>query len=387
MLDEMPHRDHFSWGSILIAYYQANLPQKTLAIFPAMFTLDKLQPNHIVFASLVKACACLGATRQGRQVHARFVISPFCDNDFVKSSLVDTNAKCGLSGDAHPVFDSIKFKDSVSWNAMLSVYARSGRRNEALEMFETVPDRNLSLLELGKQIHGIVIAFGYESSLFISNALVDMYAKCSDIVAAKNIFGRMRRKDVVSWTSIIVGEAQHGRAEEALAIYDAMVSAGVKPSEVTFVGLTYACSHVGLVSRGRKLFKSMTDDYGISPSLKHYKCFVDLRSRSGHLAEAENVIKAMPFKPNKHTWKFLLSACKQHGNTQMGIRVPNQLLSLKSDDPATYIFLSDVYASAAMWEHVLKVRKLMALVEVKKEMGCSRIDIGKESQVFHAGKP
>ncbi|KAJ0092360.1 hypothetical protein Patl1_27005 [Pistacia atlantica] len=226
-------------------------------------TTDKasahIKHNHIVFASLVKACACLGATRQGKQVHACFVISPFCDNDFVKSSLVDTYAKCGLPDDSHPVFDSIKFKDSVSWNAMLSAYARSGRRNEALEMFETVPDRNLveiveplvlssivgscsnlALLELGKQIHGIVIAIGYESGLFISNALVDMYAKCSDIVAAKNIFGRMRRKDVVSWTSIIVGEAQHGRAEEALAIYDAMVSAGVKPSEVTFVGLIYA---------------------------------------------------------------------------------------------------------------------------------------------------
>ncbi|KAJ0093760.1 hypothetical protein Patl1_26983 [Pistacia atlantica] len=180
----------------------------------------------------LKAYACSGATRQGKKVHAPFVISPFCDNDFVKSSLVDMYAKCGLPDDAHAVFDSIKFKDSVSWNAMLSAYARSGRKNEALEMFERVPDRNLekrrvdivepvvlssivgscanlALLGLGKQIHGIVIALGYESSLFISNALVDMYAKCSDIVAAKNILERMGRKDVVSWTSIIVGEAQH----------------------------------------------------------------------------------------------------------------------------------------------------------------------------------
>ncbi|KAJ0035704.1 hypothetical protein Pint_26367 [Pistacia integerrima] len=107
VLDEMPHRDHFSWGSILIAY------------------------------------ACLGATRQGKQVRARFVISPFCDNDFVKSSLVDTYAKCGLRDDAHAVFNAIKFKDLGSWNTMLSAYARSGRKNEALEMFERVPDRNL----------------------------------------------------------------------------------------------------------------------------------------------------------------------------------------------------------------------------------------------------
>ncbi|XP_031273271.1 pentatricopeptide repeat-containing protein At4g14050, mitochondrial [Pistacia vera] len=436
MLDEMLHRDHVSWASILTAYNQANVPHKTLAIFPVMFTLDKLQPDHFVFATLVKACASLGAPRQGKQVHARFLISPFCDDDVVKSSLVDMYVKCGLPDDAQAVFDSIKFKNSVSWTAMLYGYARSGRKNEALEMFERVPVRNLfswtalisgfvhsgngtdafylfikmrregvdivdplvlssivgscanlASLELGKQIHGLVIALGYESCLFISNALVDMYAKCSDIVAAKNIFGRMRRKDVVSWTSIIVGAAQHGRAEEALAIYDAMVSAGVKPNEVTFVGLIYACSHVGLVSRGRKLFKSMTDDYGISPSLQHYTCLLDLLSRSGHLAEAENVIQAMPFKPDEPTWAALLSACKQHGNTQMGTRVANQLLSLKPEDPSTYILLSNVYASAAMWEHVSKVRRLMAHMEVKKEPGYSCIDTGKESQVFHAGEP
>ncbi|KAJ0093363.1 hypothetical protein Patl1_26102 [Pistacia atlantica] len=411
-------------------------PTKLSPSSPAMFTLDKLQPDHFVFATLVKACASLGAPRQGKQVHARFVISPFCDDDVVKSSLVDMYVKCGLPDDAHAVFNSIKFKNSVSWTAMLSGYARSGRKNEAFEMFERVPVRNLfswtalisgfvqsgngtdafylfikmrregvdigeplvlssivgscanlASLELGKQIHGLVIALGYESSLFISNALVDMYAKCSDIVAAKNIFGRMRRKDVVSWTSIIVGAAQHGRAEEALAIYDAMVSAGVKPNEVTFVGLIYACSHVGLVSRGRKLFKSMTDDYGISPSLQHYTCLLDLLSRSGHLAEAENVIQAMPFKPDEPTWAALLSACKQHGNMQMGTRVANQLLSLKPEEPSTYILLSNFYASAAMWEHVSKVRKLMAHMEVKKEPGYSCIDTGKESQVFHAGEP
>ncbi|KAL7209934.1 hypothetical protein ACSBR1_031493 [Camellia fascicularis] len=69
---------------------------------------------------------------------------------------------------------------------------------------------NLAALELGKQIHCLVLSLGYESSLFVSNALVDMYAKCSDILAAKTIFDTMCRRDIVSWTSIIVGMAQHG---------------------------------------------------------------------------------------------------------------------------------------------------------------------------------
>lgn len=435
LFDEIPHRDHVSWASILTAHNQANLPERTLSLFPVMFTVDGLQPDHFVFASLVKACACLGAIRQGKQVHGRYLLSPFCEDDVVKSSLVDMYAKCGLPDDAYAVFCSISLRNSVSWTAMISGYARSGRKSDAIEMFRRAPVKNLyswtalisglvqsgngsdafdlfiemlregidivdplvlssivgacanlAVLELGRQVHGLVIALGYESCLFISNALVDMYAKCSDILSAKDIFGRMHRRDVVSWTSIIVGAAQHGQAEEALALYDEMVRAGTKPNEVTFVGLLYACSHVGLVSKGRHLFESMAADYGIRPSLQHYTCLMDLLSRSGRLDEAEKVLNSVPFKLDEATWAALLSACKHHRNTQMGIRVANHLLSLNPEDPSTYILLSNVYAGACMWENVSKVRKLMADMDVKKRPGYSSIDIGKERQVFYAGE-
>ncbi|PNT57792.1 hypothetical protein POPTR_001G321700v4 [Populus trichocarpa] len=435
LFDEMPQRDHVSWASILTAYNQAKLPNKTLSIFHYMFTTDRLQPDHFVYATLLKACASLCSLRLGKQVHARFVLSPFVDDDVVKSSLVDMYAKCGLPSIARSVFDSILVKTSVSWTAMLSGYARSGLKDEAMELFLRTPVRNLyswtalisglvqsgycidgcymfiemrregvdivdplvlssvvgacanlAVLGLGKQIHGLVIGSGYESCLFISNALVDMYAKCSDILAARNVFNRMLHRDVVSWTSIIVGAAQHGRAKEALDLYDQMVLAEIKPNEVTFVGLIYACSHAGLVSKGRKLFKAMIEDYRISPSLQLFTCFLDLLSRSGHLNEAEDLIKTMPHKPDEPTWAALLSACKHHGNTEMGVRIADRLLSLNMHEPSTYVLLSNVYAGAGKWEQMSRVRKLMTDMEVKRKPGYSSIDLGKESQVFHAGE-
>ncbi|PSS35647.1 Pentatricopeptide repeat-containing protein [Actinidia chinensis var. chinensis] len=435
VFDEMPHRDPVSWATLLTAHNQAKLPHRTLSVFPNMFTLDGLQPDHFVLASLVKACASLGATKLGKQVHARFIISPFCDDDVVKSSLVDMYAKCGLLDSASLVFESIYQKSSVSLTAMISGYARSGLKSEAVELLRGMSEKNLfswtalisglvqsghwvdgfhlfiemrrkgvdivdpfslssivgasanlAALELGKQVHCLVLALGYESSLFVSNALVDMYAKCSDVLAAKRIFDTMCQRDIVSWTSIIVGMAQHGRAEEALSLYDKMILAGLKPNEVTFVGLIYACSHVGLVSKGRYLFKSMVEDYGLSPSLQHYTCLLDLYSRSGHLEEAENLLKAMPFKPDEAAWAALLSACKRHGNTQMGIRVANHLLRLEPEDPSTYILLSNAYAGAAMWENVSRVRKRITVMEFKKEPGYSCVDLGKESMVFCAGE-
>ncbi|XP_050237384.1 pentatricopeptide repeat-containing protein At4g14050, mitochondrial [Mercurialis annua] len=435
LFDEMPQRDQVSWASILTACNLANFPNKTLSSFPTMLASDGLEPDHFIYATLVKACSSLSAVRQGMQVHARFILSPFSNDDVVKSSLVDMYAKCGLPETARAVFDSILVKNAVSWTAMISGYARSGIKTEAIELFSRLPMRNLyswtalisglvqsgkgidgcylflemrkegvdivdplvlssvvgacanlAVLEFGKQLHGLVISLGYESCLFISNALVDMYAKCSDILAAKSIFDRMIRRDVVSWTSIIVGAAQHGRAKEALDLYDDMILAGVKPNEVTFVGLIYSCSHTGLVDEGRSFFESMIKDYGIKPSLQHFTCLLDLLSRSGHLEEAENLINRMPFEPDEPTWAALLSACKHHRNTEMGLRVADQLLNLNPEDPSTYILLSNVYAGAGVWKRVSMVRKLMESREVKKEPGYSTVTLAKEIQVFHAGE-
>ncbi|KAK7387606.1 hypothetical protein VNO78_28522 [Psophocarpus tetragonolobus] len=436
LFDALPQRDPVAWATLLTACNLSNRPHHALSISRSLLS-SGFHPDHFVFASLVKACANLGAlhVKLGKQVHARFFLSPFSHDDVVKSSLVDMYAKFGLPDYGRAVFYSISSLNSISWTAMISGYARSGQKFEAFQLFSQTPYRNLfawtalisglvqsgngveafhvflemrhegvsvtdplvlssvvgacanlALWELGKQIHALVITLGYESCLFISNALIDMYAKCSDLVAAKYIFCEMCRKDVVSWTSIIVGTAQHGQAEEALALYDGMVLSGVKPNEVTFVGLIHACSHAGLVSKGKALFRSMVEDCGITPSLQHYTCLLDLFSRSGHLDEAENLVRAMPVNPDEPTWAALLSACKHHGNTQMAVRIANHLLNLKLEDPSSYILLSNVYAGAGMWKNVSKVRKLMLVMDVKKEPGYSSVDLGKESHVFYAGE-
>ncbi|KAJ0810500.1 putative tetratricopeptide-like helical domain superfamily, DYW domain-containing protein [Helianthus annuus] len=435
LFDEMPQRDPVSWASILTAFNRANLPNRSISIFPNMFVHDCLQPDHFVFASLLNSCAALNALHLGRQVHAQFVLSAFSSDDITKSSLVDMYVKCGAVDIARAVFDTIRLKNSVSWTAMISGYARSGRKSEAVELLRDMKiqslfswtalvsgliqsghfvsamrlfvemkqegikivdpfilssvlgaSANLAALELGKQVHCLVTKLGFESSLYVCNALIDMYAKCSDITAAKIAFRYTIKKDVVSWTSIIIGLAQHGKAKEALALYDDMILTGLKPNEVTFVGLIYACSHVGLVNTGRDLFKSMVDDYGLNPNLQHYTCLLDLYSRSGYLDEAENLLNTMPFEVDEAVWASLLSACKRFGKTQMGIRVADRLMGLGVEDPSTYILLSNTYAGASMWEHVAKVRKLMVVTDVKKEPGYSCVHLGKETEVFYAGE-
>ncbi|KAL6501600.1 hypothetical protein OROGR_026733 [Orobanche gracilis] len=435
LFDEMPDKDVASWTSIFTVHNQENLPKHTLILFSDMMSGGGPQPDHFIFASLVNACASLTALKPGLQLHAQFAVSSYSNDDVVKSSLVDFYSKCGLPDEASKVFNSIASKNVVSWTSLMYGYARMGRKTEALQLLGDMPRKNfyswtalisgfmqcgncvesfeifnelrreevemeepfifsslivgsasLAMLELGRQVHKLVISIGYECSSYLSNSLIDMYAKCSDISSADKIFENMKERDIVSWTSIIVGMAQHGRADEALSLYNEMILAGLKPNEVTFTGLMYACSHTGLVDKGRQLFNSMVVDYGLKPSLQHYTCLVDLYSRSGFLKEAENILNSMPFKPDEAVWASLLSACSQTGKNKIGIRVANYLLQLRPEDPSTCILMSNIYARAAMWERVSTLRKLMVGLELKKKPGYSCVDLGKENEVFYAGE-
>lgn len=114
----------------------------------------------------------------------------------------------------------------------------------------------------------------------------------------------------VSWNTIIVGYARHGFGKEALRIFESMTRSGVKPDEVTMVGVLSACSHSGVVDIGTEYFYTMDRDYGITSNSKHYTCMIDLLGRAGCLDDAQNLMKNMPFEPDAATWGALLGASR-----------------------------------------------------------------------------
>ncbi|KAK7256994.1 hypothetical protein RIF29_30648 [Crotalaria pallida] len=143
---------------------------------------------------------------------------------------------------------------------------------------------------MGKWVHLYAESIGYKGNLFVGNALIDMYEKCGVIGNALDVFNIIDRKDVFTWNTIINGMAMHGHAADALSLFDHMKNAGVKPDEVTSVGVLSACVLMGLVRDGFSFFQSMVDHYSIVPQIQHYGCMVDLLGRAGLLDQAVNFV-------------------------------------------------------------------------------------------------
>ena len=127
------------------------------------------------------------------------------------------------------------------------------------------------------------------------------------------------------------GNTQNGHAEEGLQLFNKMQNIGIKPNDVTFIGVLCACSHAGLVEEGWRLFLSMSRDYSIMPRVEHYASMVDLLGRSGLLNEVEDFIDRMPveIQADVVVWGALLAACRVHGNADIAERVAHTLFKLE----------------------------------------------------------
>jgi pentatricopeptide repeat protein len=275
---------------------------------------------------------------------------------------------------------------------MVNGYVQAGDGREALGLFARMqadgvrPDdtvlvgvlaacAQLGVLEQGKWVHGYLKANNIRITVFLGTALVDMYAKCGEMQLAMEVFKVMKEKNVLAWTTMIKGLAMHGRGSEALELFSQMERLGVKPDDIAFIGALCACTHTGLVDKGRELFDSMVRKYGIKPKIEHYGCMVDLLARNGLLNEAREMVEKMPMKPDALIWGALMAGCRFHKNVELAEYVVKHWIELEPDKSGAYVLLGNIYAASGRHASAREIRHLMREKGVDKTPGCSTVEI------------
>ncbi|KAF5202050.1 Pentatricopeptide repeat-containing protein [Thalictrum thalictroides] len=123
----------------------------------------------------------------------------------------------------------------------------------------------------------------------------------------------------------------------------------------------------------------MTEDDLVPVSQKH--C-VDLLCRSGYLLQAFTFIMVMPLKPGISIWSTFLGFCRMKGNIELAQFAAEKLLELSPKNKAKFVALSNVYASECNWNETGEIRDLMNNNNVKKEPGCSWIEVKTGLHIF-----
>ncbi|PIA41445.1 hypothetical protein AQUCO_02200097v1 [Aquilegia coerulea] len=413
----------FIWNTIIRGFSQSSTPHVAISLFIDMLHYADVQPQRLTYPSLFKAYAQLGLAHDGVQLHGRIIklgleSDPFIWNTIIFmyancgylveartlfdehtnldvvawNSMIMGLAKIGLVDESRRLFDKMPSKSTISWNAMIGGYVRNGRFREAFDLFRSMQSEGLkpseftavSLLnacarlgaiEQGKWIHAYINKSKIELNIIVLTAIIDMYCKCGAIVEAFEVFMTAPKKGLSSWNSVIIGLAVNGHGKEAIRLFDKLQSSGLRPDDVSFIGVLTACNHSGMINQAKHYFSLMTDIYRIEPNIKHYGCMVDVLGRAGLLQEAEELITNMPIKPDVIIWGSLLSACREHVNIEMGERAAKRIIELDPSDSGGYILLSNTYASSGRYEDAIDARRSMKERNVSKEPGCSLIEV------------
>ena len=382
-------------------YAESDDARPAVDVFRRMRWVGVESDTH-TYPFVLKAIGRLMDGREAERVHGGVVRNGFEELVFVRNALVHVYAACGEVGSAHKVFEGMSERNLVTWNSVINGFALNGRPNEALTLFREMgvegvePDgftmvslltacAELGALALGRRAQGYMFKVGLDRNLHAANALLDVYAKCGKIREASRVFYEMEEKSVVSWTSLIVGLAVNGFGFEALELFKELEREGLVPSEITFVGVLYACSHCGMVDEGFAYFNKMIEEFRIMPKIEHYGCMVDLLGRAGLVKQAYEYIKNMPLPPNAVIWRTLLGACANHGHLALGEIAKVQLQKLEPKHCGDYVLLSNLYASERRWSEVQKVRKTMLNEGIRKVPGHSLVELGNNVHEFVMG--
>ncbi|CAM8930246.1 unnamed protein product [Rhodiola kirilowii] len=394
-------KDVISWTTTIKAYLQMGQEEKAVAAFMRMRE-SGVKPNEYTFAAVISSCANLSRFRLGAQLHAHVLTIGLVESSSVGNSIVKLYSKCGKAASASLMFDAIDKKDIVSWSTFMVACYQSGQGEEAFKLLSLMrregPKPNefalatvlsvcasMALLEQGKQLHGHVISIGLDCTARIRSSLVNMYAKCGSIEDAEAVFDASVIHDIVSWTAMINGYAEHGLSHEAISLFSKIQSAGLKPDAVAYVGVLTACSHAGLVELGFEYFNSITEVHHMNPSKEHYGCMIDLLCRAGRLRDAENMIKNMPLQRDDVVWSTMLHACRIRGDVDRGIWAAKKLLECDPNCAVTHITLANLYAAGGRWTEMAELRKQMRSKGALKEPGWSWLKIKDGVSAFVSG--
>ncbi|XP_042512651.1 pentatricopeptide repeat-containing protein At2g44880-like [Macadamia integrifolia] len=393
LFDEMPNRSQVSWTAILVGYARTGEVETARELFNYMPQKDPAAFNAMIDAFV----------KSGNVDSARELFNEMPERNVVTwTTLIHGYCKSGDLKAARLLFNAMPEKNLISWNAIIGGYCQNKQPQGALELFREMqsyallePDEvtivsilpaiaDLGALDLGGWIHRFVRRKKLDKVRNVCTALVDMYAKCGEVLTAKQVFDKMHDREAASWNAMINGFAINGCAKEALEVFLEMQKEGVEPNEITMLGVLSACNHGGLVEEGKKRFQEM-EGHGLSAGVEHYGCLIDLLGRAGHLEEAEQLIEKMPSEINGIILSSFLFACGCRGDVLRAERMMKRAFEMEPKNDGNYVMLRNLYAGERRWKDVEEIKSLMRNNNTRKEAGCSVIEVDGGTWEFVAG--
>ncbi|KAK8964550.1 Pentatricopeptide repeat-containing protein [Platanthera guangdongensis] len=278
VFDVMPEKNDVSWTVMSASYVEAGLPRKALSLLSEMlFIEDSIlrRLNHVSVCSLLSACSQAGDLTVGRWLHA-IILKTYPPEDshhlIINTTLVDMYAKCGWIDPARAVFEIMRQRNVVTWNAMLSGLSMHGMCAEALSLFSRMVKEDY---------------LSPDDITFVS--LLSACSRAGMVQQGRNLFREMKQvygltPKIEHYTCMADLLGRAGNLNEAVTLIREMP---LRPNEVVLGSLLASCSLHGKLKLGRKLLQELIE---MNPVRTEYHVLLsNMLSSHGQHEDAEEL--------------------------------------------------------------------------------------------------
>ncbi|CAN1246013.1 Pentatricopeptide repeat-containing protein At2g22410, mitochondrial [Linum grandiflorum] len=242
-----------------------------------------------------------------KQIQSQMILTGVIRDGLASSRLV---AFCAMSESRDidyciSILNSVENPNLFSWNFASRGCVESGKPEGALVLYKRMLGRGfmpdsytyplllnacagLGSCDLGLQIHGHVLKFGFDEVVVVHNAMIHMFATIGELGIARQVFDESSVRDKVSWNSLINGYAKKGKAKEAIGIYEEMMEEGVKLDEVTMVGVILSCAQLENLKLGRGFHRYIEENM-LRLTIPLTNALLDMYVKCGDLEAARSL--------------------------------------------------------------------------------------------------
>ncbi|XP_010264122.1 PREDICTED: putative pentatricopeptide repeat-containing protein At3g25060, mitochondrial [Nelumbo nucifera] len=364
VFEESPQRGVVTWNAMIIAYSRNDSPNEVQNLYRRMI-LEGVRPDSSTFTVTLKACSSLLDLKAGEKIRSQAIDFGYKDDIFVGSSILNLYAKCGKMDEALGIFNGMTKRDLVSWTTMITGFAQSGQPVEAVEVFRRMQIEeikgdavlmvgliqactNLGDMKLGISVHGYMIRQHLPMDVVVETSLVDMYAKKGLLNLASRVFEKMSYRNVVSWSALMSGFAQNGFAGNALELLIEMQSYGFKPDLVSLVSALLACSQIGFLKLGKSIHGYIVRR--VEFDRVSGTAVIDMYSKCGSLSSARILFDRISYR-DSISWNAMIASYGIHGHGKEALSLFLQMkLMSQRPDHATFASLLSALSHSGLVE-------------------------------------
>lgn len=375
MLRKMERTYIASWNAMISGLVQWGKGAEALTYFLNMEKEAKILPDSITLSNIMVACADIGCSYLVKDIHGYLIRKDISLDLVVMTSLVDLYSECGEIVYARKLFDQILVRDTMLYNVIISGYLRNGEVGEAIRILRSMLEEGIaansatmiSFLSafsdlkdntLGKWIHGFILRYDLNSKFDLCNQILHMYAKWGCIDTARNIFGSMKMKDLVSWTILMISYVDFGLVDEALLLYQLMLQEGEKADSIILITLVKAYTELGHLAKVKEIQSYIYRNLLMKDSATMNSVIIAY-AKCGRLDIAETIFSSIR-KETLSPWNTMIAAYGIHGNAEEVLKMFHEMQRKNiSPDAMTFTSVLSACSHCGLVEEGLHIFKVM----------------------------